>query len=867
MNRIDDSTPQVSVRPVAWDEADGTNTARDNIVRELPPIPHFGSIVGHEPYPWQRCLYGQLVEGEVPEAVDIPTGLGKTACVLLALLARLANPALPRRVVYIVDRRAIVDQTAEIIRAWIARIGALPELAREFNACAAFPASRPVGLGVLRGGMSDDGKWRVDPARPTVVVGTVDMIGSRLLFRGYGAGRSRRAMDAGLLGHDALVLLDEAHLAPAMGGLLREVGRLQGCPAYRVMTLSATSAGEGGNVVTLSALDLADPAVRRRLDAPKRASLRRVATPAARIGAMCEAAASHRTGAVAIYVESVAGARRIASRLARGHGPERVAVLTGTLRGRERSALANGAVWQRFAPGRERAQELPAVYLVATSAGEVGVDIDADHAVMDLTTLESLIQRLGRVNRTGGREATVTIVYLAREAEPPARPPRRSSEKLRAARLQTLEVLRSLPGLCPDTLRDVDRATLAACSAPSATPARLDPVVVESYAATSADLQLPPVDIYLRGIAEEPDYPESWLAWREDIPALVRCGAQTAGAVLSFFRPGPQELARVPARYAMKLVHRALRRQDGRGLPVVVVRPDGEVYVAELRNEADVPSLAWATVILPPGAGGLLPSGLPDVEAAFAVADVGDTDDRIRYTEDDENGRERPAWLDQAIELRVPMPVDDEDGAEDRVRIYALRRADPDLASAAAGDLTWLGGSEQTVEEHSRWVGETIRRIGEALGLPGPLVESLGFAGEWHDRGKSRRVWQRAAGVPPGAPPLAKSRRGQFRSGWLGGYRHEFGSVADAERSLAEDMPYRDLILHLIAAHHGWARPGFLRPEQWDPEAPPPVNRALAERIADRYARLAAEHGPWRLAWFESLLKAADAWVSRGRDA
>ena len=72
----------------------------------------------------------ELVAGRVPAALSTPTGLGKTASVLLALLARLVNPELPRRVVYIVDRRAIVDQTAAVIRGWIDRIGALPELAR-----------------------------------------------------------------------------------------------------------------------------------------------------------------------------------------------------------------------------------------------------------------------------------------------------------------------------------------------------------------------------------------------------------------------------------------------------------------------------------------------------------------------------------------------------------------------------------------------------------------------------------------------------------------------------------------------------------------------------------------------------------------
>ena len=196
--------------------------------------------------------------------------------------------------------------------------------------------------------------------------------------------------------------------------------------------------------------------------------------------------------------------------------------------------------------------------------------------------------------------------------------------------------------------------------------------------------------------------------------------------------------------------------------------------------------------------------------------------------------------------------------------MYALRRAGPDLA-IGAGEMTWLGGVTQTLEEHGRLVGEAIRRIARSLGLEASLVEALGLAGEWHDAGKSRRVWQLAAGVRPGGPALAKSRRGRFRPGWLGGYRHEFASVADAERSLPADTPHRDLILHLIAAHHGWARPGFPRPEQWDPDASPAANRALAERIADRYARLSAEHGPWRLAWLEAILKAADAWVSSGR--
>ena len=186
--------------------------------------------------------------------------------------------------------------------------------------------------------------------------------------------------------------------------------------------------------------------MRRRLEARKTACFVGVAKPADRIGAMCEAASAHRTGAIAVYVERVADARRIAARLARAHGAERVAVLTGTLRGHERSALVAGAVWVRFSPERERTRALPSVVLVMTSAGEVGVDLDADHAVTDLAPLDSMIQRLGRVNRAGLGSATVTIVHAARDS---AAVERRGTV---AGRLPVRRETRE-PGICPGRWR------------------------------------------------------------------------------------------------------------------------------------------------------------------------------------------------------------------------------------------------------------------------------------------------------------------------------------------------------------------------------------------------------------------------------
>ena len=810
-------------------------------------IPHFREITGHDPYSWQRRLYRTLVEGKVPASLDIPTGLGKTLCVLLFLLARVRNAALPTRVVYIVDRRAIVDQTAEAIRAWIDRIAELPQLARALDARSAFPSALPVQLGVLRGGQADDGEWRVDPTRPTVVVGTVDMIGSRLMFSGYGDGRSRRPMHAGLLGHDSIVMLDEAHLSPAMGALIRSIDRIQNHTKFRAIALSATST-DTSNVLQLGPRDKADPTVRKRLHSVKAPCLHEVATPAEQIDRICKVAAAHRSGSIAVFTRTVESAGKIAAKLRKmlgNGGPERVALLTGTLRGKERTELATGPVWPSFLPGRDRDPTAPSVFLVMTSAGEVGVDLDADHGVMDVGTLDSMIQRVGRVNRTGLAEAEVAIVHTKKEAEKPQDAPKTPARKLDAARAKTLEVIRHLPSLAPATLGSLDKQTLEECSVPSSQPARLHAEVVEAFAATSAKLQLPHVSIYLRGVSDQSDPPDSYLVWRREVPDLVRLGRSIAAQAMAFFRPNPDEIARVPSRLARDLVKSALDRQDGGGLPLVVVEPGGDVRAVWLENEEELPSLDYATVVLPTTAGGLETTGLPSSSASDEVTDVGDGEDRMRYVSADgeeaieTDGGERglPGWLVQAIELRVPLHDINEEDVEERYLVYALRRSDPALQTEE-GDLTWLGASTQTIDEHCSLVGHAARRIGAALRLPAHEADALETAGRWHDRGKARQVWQRAAGAPRSGPLLAKSTRGRLRAELLGGYRHEFGSLAEAEREIPMESPNRDLVLHLIASHHGWARPGFPHPRQWDPDAPSALNRRLAVGAADRFASL-----------------------------
>ena len=82
---------------------------------------------------------------------------------------------------------------------------------------------------------------------------------------------------------------------------------------------------------------------------------------------------------------------------------------------------------------------------------------------------------------------------------------------------------------------------------------------------------------------------------------------------------------------ARKVVEETIGRAEGRGLPLVVVRGDGEVHAKLIHDAARLPSLAYVTLLLPCEAGGRSASGPLDESAAEAVADMGDGDGRIRY--------------------------------------------------------------------------------------------------------------------------------------------------------------------------------------------------------------------------------------------
>ena len=202
----------------------------------------FKSLTGNAPFPWQRDLYDSwFSRGKFPTSCNLPTGLGKTSVVAVWLIALASGAKVPRRLVYVVNRRTVVDQTTNEVVKLRENLQKLPTVPPHFQQLA---------ISTLRGQFADNREWSADPSRPAVICGTVDMIGSRLLFCGYGVGFKAKPLHAGFLGQDVLLVHDEAHLEPAFQELLVKIENEQSegertepmhWPKLQVMELSATS--------------------------------------------------------------------------------------------------------------------------------------------------------------------------------------------------------------------------------------------------------------------------------------------------------------------------------------------------------------------------------------------------------------------------------------------------------------------------------------------------------------------------------------------------------------------------------------------------------------------------------------------------
>ncbi len=177
---------------------------------------------------------------------------------------------------------------------------------------------------------------------------------------------------------------------------------------------------------------------------------------------------------------------------------------------------------------------------------------------------------------------------------------------------------------------------------------------------------------------------------------------------------------------------------------------------------------------------------------------------------------------------------------------------------------------EQDLSFHVDQVEHFARLIVEKLKLGEPFREALLFAAKWHDEGKKAKLWQRYIGNPNYSEPLLGKSAKWCDPKKLSRYRHEFGSLLRLEHpqrhqtncELPADPDTRDLALHLIAAHHGHARPHFSN--SFDKEFSLQECETTHMETIRRFARLQRKYGRWGLAYLESLLRAADAAASAG---
>ncbi|MBS3965368.1 MAG: type I-U CRISPR-associated helicase/endonuclease Cas3 [Methylomonas sp.] len=396
---------------------------------------HFLTLSGFPPLLWQQRLFQRFTENRLPDSLDLPTGLGKTSVMLLWLLARTINPKLPKRLIYVVDRRVVVDQATQVAEQIRNGLEQLPPL----KAMLGLGEKESLAVSTLRGQFVDNRLWLADPTKPAIVIGTIDMIGSRLLFEGYGVSRNMRRYHAGFLGADSLCVLDEAHLCLPFEAMLQAVTAHMSLhpveanrplvPPFKHLSLSATGKQTNKQAFGLEDEDYQDDVVVKRLNAEKQLTLETRNEGDSISELLSENAWQLKASGqrILIFCNKREDAKKIKADLDKRIRQDKVDypvnLLTGGRRIQERQALVDWLKINGFLAGSSAIPETPA-FLIATSAGEVGIDLDADHMVCDLVAYERMVQRFGRVNRRGGKQAQINVIAI---------PPKSPSSKQPAA--------------------------------------------------------------------------------------------------------------------------------------------------------------------------------------------------------------------------------------------------------------------------------------------------------------------------------------------------------------------------------------------------------------------------------------------------
>lgn len=493
---------------------------------------YFREVHGHDPFPWQRRLTAQVLEERRwPDVIDLPTGTGKTAVLDTAVFTLAARPdVFPRRVVFVIDRRIVVDQVVDRAKQIEKEIsqGSAPVLQSMKDRLKEISGESCLGVAALRGGIPIEGEWALRPDEPWVMVCTVDQFGSRLLFRGYGVSPRMRPIHAGLAGNDCLVILDEVHLSRAFAQTLQEVSALGHnghLPRrFQVVEMSATPTSSKGELFKLTEEDLGESAeLRRRAVAAKSATLRDAGTKLPHIAVpadvkkILKSELDESIQSVGVIVNRVQTARETHRALAEaGYSAH---LITGRMRPLDK-ATSLEAISDLVDPDR-RVEIEGLTIVVATQAIEVGADFSFDALITEVAPIDSLRQRFGRLDRRGTlaertRAPAKAWIVGAKLALNPQRPDPIYGDSARA----TWEELQKLEGFDPIDFSPRSESFLGfpdECSAPVRHSPLLLKTYMDAWVQTNPEpLVQPAIDWFLHGIDQEEQGADVNLVWRHD---------------------------------------------------------------------------------------------------------------------------------------------------------------------------------------------------------------------------------------------------------------------------------------------------------------------------------------------------------------
>lgn len=796
---------------------------------------------GFDPFPWQTRLLAEVLDDPEapcwPDLLDLPTGTGKTSALHIAVFALALRPrVMPRRIVLVVDRRVIVDQVHRVASHLAATLdqavdGVAARVAERLRACSAVEDPSPLRASLLRGGIPRDDSWIESPEQPTIFASTVDQVGSRLLFRGYGVSPGMRPIHAGVLGTDTIYLLDEVHLASAFEKTLsdlaaysrpkwREHAESVGRP-IQVVRMSATPRRTAAtrSVFSLDNNDKEHTVLQRRLEASRPATLQLIKTKVGAtrsnqdlvVRAAINAANEFvQEGArlVGLVMNRVALAVATARELEQRARPGRVLLITGRMRPLER-AQVQAQIDELASSGSERSGDEP-TFVVATSCIEAGADYDFDALVTQVASLPALRQRFGRLNRLGDRlGAAACILGSKDQLSKSAKPDPIYGEALS----NTWHFLQqhAADGVVDFGLTrfpDVDAETMASLRTADVPPPTMFPNYLDLWSETRpAPHPDPDVSLWLHGAEHHVDEDVS-VVFRADVTMPTDDAVDVAiSESLEFIPPLAEEALSVPVWQLRDFARSRSERED----------PSVLVWTSDGAQSRPVDQLKVGDVVVVPSAWGGLTMGSWDRDSLEAVADIAEQAYLARFEgghghhglflrandevlpagsdvpipPSDEVGEEPEAW-DHAMESIRAWLGRDRDRDEWLPRLLRVAKAaalEVDIQPAVSGSgwfVSWrsprhglyattddsvssFSGIEVSLADHLDDVRAWSRGFGERAGLTRPLADDVALAGWLHDIGKADRRFQVL--LRGGDPVAAYAKQPLAKSGTRGSAR------------------------------------------------------------------------------------------------